>query len=478
MQGEDRQKSGAYLFVCEHFLVIFNAAVGVSDDAITGFLCRVEVQYFLDSQNSRYEQFRPFSKNIFDVFTRKYMEKADITIIGGGVVGLTLACLLADKELAIVLVDAQPPPQAGLMSPYDKRVSAINFSAQKNFKSIGVWDAMEQQRISAYRHMRVWDAKSPAYLEFDCKEVGYDCLGYIVEQNVMRQTLWQQLQKYSNVHTYLLSEPDLVSENEKQIIVYLKNGHAIKTNLLVGADGRNSWVAKRMLSTDTQVASETTPKQISCALVTTIRTEHSHQYTAFQRFLSTGPVALLPLADTHLVSLVWSTSTEQAQHLAAMSEQAFSETLRQAIENVLGKLSVCDERVIFPLRSYQAKHYVKSRIALVGDAAHTIFPLAGQGLNLGLLDAACLTRIISWALKNNRDIGTMDTLRRYELWRKAENTVMKKAMEGFQALFSSTTEFARCTRYLGFALTHKFPKAKKFFIQHAMGLHTDLPRPL
>lgn len=397
------------------------------------------------------------------------MQKCDVLIIGGGIVGLTLACALAQTTLSIVLVDHQAPPQFGLKSPYDIRVSAIHHASAEIFKSIKIWEAIQQLRVSKYQHMRVWDAGSPAQIEFDSTEIAQPYLGYIVEHSVMRQTLWQQLQTQENVQIHHSAAPYILHEKSTEIIVQLNNNIQITTQLLVGADGKDSWVAKQTFLTN--IAKTTT----EYALVTTLRTEYPHQHTALQRFLLTGPIALLPLENPHLVSLVWSTTQQEAACLQTATDAVFNQTLTQKMECILGQLSVCDERVIFPLIRHQAEHYVKPHIALVGDAAHTILPLAGQGLNLGLLDAACLAQIVTAAFKNARDIGAFNTLRPYERWRKGENSAMQLAMEGFYRLFSSTTESARCIRHTGFAITQKLPWIKRYFMQRAMGLRGELP---
>lgn len=393
----------------------------------------------------------------------------DVVIIGGGVVGLTLACALAQDELSIALVDHQSPPPIGLKTPYDIRVSAIHHASAAIFKSIHVWEAMQKLRVSAYQHMRIWDAGSPAQIEFDSTEIAQPYLGYIIEHNVMRQTLWHQLQAQENVRIYHDTSPRVLHEKSATIQIQLDNGEHLTANLLVGADGKDSWVAKQAFLADSLKSTT------EYALVATLRTEYPHQKIALQRFLATGPVALLPLADPHLVSLVWSTTQQEVGYLEAATDAVFNQKLAEALEYALGHLSVCDQRMVFPLIRHQAKHYVKPRIALVGDAAHTILPLAGQGLNLGLLDAACLAQIVAAAHKSRRELGAFNTLRRYERWRRGENNAMLLAMEGFYRLFSSTAESARCVRYMGFSITQKLPWVKRYFMARAMGLRGELP---
>lgn len=398
------------------------------------------------------------------------MPHYNLIIIGGGVVGLTLANLLADSGLSIALIDHQSPPQSGLKNPYDSRVSAINHASKALFQSLGVWQALQDLRVARYQHMSVWDAGSPAKIEFDGKEIAQPDLGFIIEQTVMRQVLWQQLSKHVHIKLYPSTQPTALTEQSSGVHLQLSDGQTLTANLLVGADGGNSWVAKQArLSHTTKTTTE------ESAVVTTIKTEHSHQNTAWQRFLTTGPVALLPLAEPHLVSLVWSTTTQHATQLNTLSDTEFNRVLTQATENRLGKLSVCDQRSVLPLFRHHAKHYVTANIALVGDAAHTILPLAGQGVNLGLLDAACLAQVIQEALNAKRDFSAVYTLRRYERWRRGENAAMLLAMEAFNKTFRNPSEPARYLRYLSFALTQKLPFIKKHFMQRAAGLRGDLP---
>jgi 2-octaprenylphenol hydroxylase len=257
--------------------------------------------------------------------------------------------------------------------------------------------------------------------------------------------------------------------------VTLTDGQTLAANLLVGADGQSSWVRHQAKMQGDNYGLHTASSCQESAIVAILHSEYPHQKTCFQRFLEKGPVALLPLADPHLVSLVWSTSTSEAHRLMSISADLFNESLSRVLEKTLGHLTLCSDRVVFPLLRHQACHYVKPHIALIGDAAHSILPLAGQGLNAGLLDAACLAQIISWAQSKHRAIDSIDTLRRYELWRKGENTAMRWAMEGFYSGFSSTSELVRHLRHVGFSSAQKLPRMKKYFIQRAAGLRGDLP---
>ncbi|MDF3054501.1 MAG: Ubiquinone biosynthesis hydroxylase, UbiH/UbiF/VisC/COQ6 family [Gammaproteobacteria bacterium] len=393
------------------------------------------------------------------------MPHTHITIIGGGIVGLALAGLLANTGRHITLIDHGHPPTAGLKIPYDLRVAAINHASECIFKSLGVWDAITALRVSAYQKMHVWDENSPARIGFDCADVGRNHLGHIIEYSVIRQVLYQYLAGHKNIHLCYETKPIALQEIQDGMVLTLENGEYLHTKLLVGADGGNSWVAQ-----EAGLITRSKPYQHS-ALVTTLKTEKSHKHTAWQRFLTQGPLAFLPLAGTHQISVVWSTASEHTSHLATLPEIDFNETIARAFEYQLGEVSVQDQRIVFPLTEHRAIEYTRSRIALIGDAAHTIHPLAGQGMNLGLLDAAALAQV----LMDAQDPGKLAILRRYERWRKGDNELMLKAMSGFKQLFGSTSALHIHARSLGFLLTDKLPFVKNYFIERAMGLSGDLP---
>ena len=397
------------------------------------------------------------------------MSNIDILIVGGGLVGLTLANILADTDWRIAVVDHQAAPDLASKIDYDVRVSAINHASQAILQSLNLWETIKQQRLSSFQKMHVWDENSPAKIHFDCAEVSQPYLGHIIEHRVMKHALWRRLKSYENVDLYYAHPLLNLTECADGIKLQLVDKYLF-SQLVVGADGANSWVAKKA-----GLVVESKPYQQS-AIVTTVRSENSHQQTAWQRFLTHGPIALLPLADPHLTSLVWTTTPEQANYLQQINETEFSQQLTAALEHRLGKLEAIDQRLVFPLRETHALHYVKPRVALIGDAAHTLHPLAGQGVNLGLLDAACLAQVVQEAQQVNRDFASVLSLRRYERWRKGENAIMIKAMAGFRHCFANSSALAKNLRHWGFSLATKAPPLKSFFIRRAMGLHGDLPQ--
>ncbi len=394
------------------------------------------------------------------------INQLSIVILGGGVVGLTLAALLAKTGNHIALIDHQHPPVAGLKTPHDLRVAAINHASEHIFRSLGVWDTITALRMSPYKKMHVWDENSTAQIDFDCADVGKKYLGHIIEYSVIRQALHQCLLKHKNAHLCYETKPIALQEIQDGVILTLEGGELLHAKLLVGADGGNSWVAKNGGFTV-----QSRPYQHS-ALVTTLKTEEPHQQTARQRFLTKGPLAFLPLADPRQTSIVWSTEPAHANHLAMLSEDEFNQTLGEAFEHQLGDVSLQDERIVFPLIERRALQYAQPRLALVGDAAHTIHPLAGQGMNLGLLDAAVLAETLEGA----EDPGKLSILRAYERQRKGENELMIKAMAGFKALFGSTSALHIHARSAGFLLADNLPFLKNHLIERAMGLSGDLPK--
>lgn len=393
----------------------------------------------------------------------------DIAIVGAGVVGLTLAAALADSDVRIAVLDQQPAPTPGLHTPYDLRVSAINHAAEHILRAVGVWDAITALRCSSYPFMQVVDQHSPARIAFDASEVGERYLGHILEHSVLRQVLWARLVACKHVRLYPQATPQRLDEQPEHVTLELASGDVITTKLLVGADGAHSWVAQQA-----GLAVKSAPYHHS-AIVTTLRSTQPHQGTAWQRFLTAGPLALLPLADPQLLSLVWSTEPEHADTLCALNDEAFNRAVSEASIGRFGALTAVDKRLLFPLQRRHASNYVKPRIALIGDAAHTIHPLAGQGVNLGLLDAASLAQVIIRCLQRRGDIGGMATLRRYERWRKGENTLMLAAMQGFKQLFTTQHEIIRHARFIGFTLVEKLTWAKIPLMKRAMGLGGDLP---
>lgn len=393
----------------------------------------------------------------------------NIIIVGGGMVGLVLAKALADNNFKIAVVESSNREATWNSQVFDTRVSAITRASQNILGAIGAWKNIEAMRISPFREMHVWDATGDGVIHFDCAEIGENCLGHIVENSVIQSALFQLCQEQENVSWFTGIKPVQMNIDSQHAQLQLDNGETLIADLIVGADGGNSWVRKMAeINIDSTDYKQT-------AIVATVKTEFGHKETAWQRFLPTGPLAFLPLTDGYS-SIVWSTTPEQAEALVVMDDGNFCEELARSFDHKLGNITDTSKRAKFPLRSQHAKKYVKDRLALVGDAAHTIHPLAGQGVNLGFADAASLVEVLADARLKRRDFGNYHTLRRYERWRKGENLTMLTAMTGFKTLFGNENPVITTLRNFGLNLTDSMTPVKNIIIRQAMGLVGDLPQ--
>ena len=391
----------------------------------------------------------------------------DVIVVGAGMVGAALALALGREGFKVALVDAHSPQLEWSQDGYDIRVSAITRASQHIFESLGAWPMMQAERISPYRDMHVWDAGGDGVIHFDSADIGEPDLGHIIENRVIVKGLHTCLAEQANVTPFWPVQPKSLGLSENEASLALADGTELQARLLVGADGARSWVRQHA------GISVKGWDYDQVALVTWVKPELFHQETAWQRFLATGPLAFLPLTDGYC-SIVWSTSSEHAAQLHNMEEDRFAQELQAAFENKLGVIESVGPRAMFPLRTFETQHYILPRLALVGDAAHTIHPLAGQGVNLGLADMASLLNVLTEAQQQRRDIGTATTLRRYERWRRADNRSMLLAMDGFKRLFSTEQASLRWIRNLGLKLTDQLLPLKRLIMQQALG--KDVPR--
>ena len=384
----------------------------------------------------------------------------DIVIIGGGVVGLALARALNDTPLKIAILESDVPNFEWDPTHYDQRVSAINLASLNFFIELGIWSAIEQERMSTYDKMFIWTEKSE--LEFTANEVNKPELGFIIENRVIRKVLWEKLATQTNIKFLVTRKLQsvIISETVAQLITTA--GERLSAKLLIGADGANSWLRQQL-----QLAIKKNSYEQS-ALVTTVQTELPHQHTAWQHFLATGPLAFLPLADQQHCSIVWTNPPDTAEFLQNCSEAEFNAQLDLAFDK-LGKVSVIDRRLTFPLNKQHLEQYVQHRVAFIGDAAHTIHPLAGQGVNLGFRDACCLAQVILKSLADKKDYSSYSILRKYERERKADNMVFLTAMDVLKYLFADLPEKLITSRDQGVNMLNKSQFLKKLFIQRALG---------
>ena len=393
---------------------------------------------------------------------------ADIAIVGGGMVGAALACGLGRAGFKVVLLELRGPSGDWDESVYDLRVSAITRASQNIFMNLHAWEGMVKRRVTPYREMRVWDAGGSAKIHFDAADIGEPDLGYIIENSIIQRALWDQLENLDGVQLVCPAEVEALHLSEEQPEIVLSDGSKVKADLIVAADGANSRSRELAgIATRGWMYDQT-------AVVATVRAEYGHQDTAWQRFMPGGPLALLPTGQD-LFSIVWSVPPDQADQLLALPDHEFSSVLTEASESRLGHLTLLGERGAFPLRLQHAETYLAPGLALVGDAAHVIHPLAGQGVNLGLLDAAHMVDVLTEARGKQRPLGSRATLRRYERARMTDNIAMQAAMDGFKRLFSNEILPLRIARNLGLGVADKVYPLKKMLIRQALGKGASLP---
>ncbi|MEP5321570.1 UbiH/UbiF/VisC/COQ6 family ubiquinone biosynthesis hydroxylase [Marinobacter alexandrii] len=397
----------------------------------------------------------------------------DILISGAGIAGATLASALSGQGLRIGLIEAQatantPLPKGTSIQDFDARVSAITPKSSALLEQVGAWSSVMAYRACAYHHMTVWDAQGTGMIEFDRDDLGVGCLGHIVENRAITSALNAGLAERNDVTRFSPAElAGCTVDGTGAVTVSLVDGRSLRADLLVAADGAMSKV-RELLNFQTREWSYGHK-----AIVTTVQTQKSHENTAWQRFLPSGPLAFLPLPSAenlHLCSVVWSQEEARADELMALSDREFSVEIASALEHRLGDVTECAQRWVFPLRQRHAVDYVQPGVALVADAAHTIHPLAGQGINLGLQDVAVLAQEILAAVEAGANPGSIEVLRRYQRQRKGENLAMMAAMDGFKRLFEQDALPLRWLRNAGMRGVGRIAPIKQLIMRQAMGL--------
>ena len=399
--------------------------------------------------------------------------QADLIIVGAGMVGSALALALKDSGLNILLLDGGSMavrPFSG-EAPFEPRVSALSMASQRLLERLQVWPGVLVRRASPYAQMQVWDGSGTGSIHFSAASVHAESLGHIVENRVVQDALLEALFD-SEVGLLPNARLEQLRRDGDDWLLQLVDGRQLRTPLLVAADGANSSV-RQMAGCATREWD-----YLHHAIVTSVRCADAHQATAWQRFTDDGPLAFLPLRrgeDEHWCSIVWSTVPEEARRLMALDDQAFRQALGKAFEWRLGEILEVDPRLCIPLRQRHAKRYIQPGLALIGDAAHTIHPLAGQGVNLGFLDAATLAEVLLHALRRGEPLASEKTLSRFERRRMPHNLAMMAAMEGFQRLFQADPLSVRWLRNSGLNLVDGLAEAKALFVRQALGLSGDLP---
>lgn len=397
----------------------------------------------------------------------------DVLIVGGGLAGLGMAAGLADLPVRVGLIEAGAlgadwPALGEGVSDYDPRVSALTAASQQWLSALGVWEAIAGTRVCSYTDMQVWDAEGTGEVHFQAGEVNADSLGHIVENRLIIAALAERVAEAANIHCLEHSPVAHMSYSGGAATLELEGGKRLEADLLIAADGANSrirqWAGFKTREWDYGQQ----------AIVTTVKMTNSHCHTAWQRFLPQGPLAFLPLAasDTpdRYCSIVWSADVSYGAELMALDDAAFGEALASAFEHRLGSVEAISRRFSFPLRQRHAVDYIKPGMALIGDAAHSIHPLAGQGINLGFKDVAVLQDEIRRALDKGLPLGSEAMLGRYQRRRKGDNLSMMAGMDGFKRLFAQQALPVRWLRNTGMRWVNEIGPVKRQLIRRAMGL--------
>jgi 2-octaprenylphenol hydroxylase len=383
----------------------------------------------------------------------------DVIIVGGGVVGLTAALAMAQRHYTVAILDAgeltvdTPRP--------DLRVYAINKASESLLTQLDVWPHLDATRLSPYQKMHVWDGVNGAHIDFDARAIATPNLGSILEESLLKYALLKQIAACSNIHLFAHSPVDRVEHGAHAVTIHSQN-RCWQGQLLMVADGANSPMRQHL---KVDITSWSYKQQ---AIVAMVETEKPHQHTAYQVFNPDGPLAFLPLANPHHCSIVWSTETRRAQQLMNLNDPVFNTELTNAFGSKLGQVSMLSSRHHFPLHMRHAKQYSGTRWLLLGDAAHTIHPLAGLGLNVGLADItawlACLDR-------NKNTLVSNKVLQGYQRERKHAVWQIIVLMEAFKRGFSPSLLPITSLRGLGLRACNELTFIKRLFIQHAAGLN-------
>jgi 2-polyprenylphenol 6-hydroxylase len=391
---------------------------------------------------------------------RNMKKDFDIAVVGAGPVGSAAALGLAEGGYSVALVDAQAmQPSFQVNEVHDLRVFAVSRASQNLLQRLGAWDAIAGARVSPYRHMTVWDAHGA--VDFDAADVAEPNLGHIIENRVIQAALHERL-RASAVECFVPDRLERLTLETDGAILGLAEAGRVRARLVVAADGAASPAREMAGIAVTPVDHE------QMALVAHIESERPHEETARQRFLETGPLAFLPLSDGRS-SIVWSTTPAEAERLQSLSPEAFGRALTLASDGVLGELQPNTELRAFPLCSRHADSYIGNRLVLIGDAAHTVHPLAGLGMNLGLKDVSELMTVLERARARGNDPGERAVLRRYERARAPDNRFMLHTLDGINRLFRSEAPGVDLVRGWGMRLFDRSGPIKREVIRRAMG---------
>ncbi len=398
--------------------------------------------------------------------------QADVLIVGGGMVGLSLAAALGGAGLTVAVVDREDPAIA-LAAAYDGRASAIAYGSRRVLETAGVWPGMADD-AEPILDIRVSDGASPLFLHFDHRQVGEEPLGHIIENRATRRALYDRIGGIAGVALHAPAELTDIETTAGAVEAKLSTGTRITAPLVVAADGRNSALRRRA------GIAVTAWRYKQTGIVCTMAHERPHRGVAHERFLPSGPFAVLPMTDDpehgHRSSIVWTERTALAPAMMALDDEQFSAELAQRFGPWLGAVRVLGRRWSYPLALLNAERYVGDRLALAGDAAHAMHPIAGQGLNLGIRDVAALAEVLVDAKRLGFDLGSTAVLERYQRWRRVDAVVLLAATDILNRLFSNDLAPVRLARDIGLAAVNRLAPARRFFMRHSMGVLGELPR--
>jgi 2-octaprenyl-6-methoxyphenol hydroxylase len=388
-------------------------------------------------------------------------------VVGGGLVGGTLACALAQHGISAIAVDREGP-DALLETGYDGRSSAIAGACQRVLEAVGIWDHMKPD-VQPILDIRVTDSDSPFFLHYDHTDVG-EAMGWMAENRTIRRGIFARVAELDKATLVSPAELTSLTRGPDGVEAVLNDGRVIRASLVVAADGRRSWVRDQA-----GIPISTLPYHQS-GIVMTVHHQQNHHGIAHERFLASGPFAILPLPGGHHSSLVWTEKDSLIQPLLALPPDQFHAELMSRFGDFLGEVTVVSKVFAYPLTLQVAKTYVSRRLVLVGDAAHGMHPVAGQGMNYGLRDVAALVETLVEAKRLGLDLGSPQPLLSYERWRRPDNLLMLGMTDAIVRLFSNDVKPLRFARSLGLAAVNKMPNLKVFFMRHAMGDVGRLPR--
>jgi 2-octaprenyl-3-methyl-6-methoxy-1,4-benzoquinol hydroxylase len=394
-------------------------------------------------------------------------EQFDVVIVGGGMVGAAVACCLGGSELKVAVIEAQVPEAFSSEQPHDLRVSALSIASKNILEAVGAWEGVRSRRYCPFKRMRVWETAGDT--TFNSDDIRYPELGYIVENRITQLALLNKLPSFANIELLMPQTITRINYDGQESELVLVDGRVLQAKLLVAADGGQSRVRQAV------GLGVTSWDYNQHALVIYIETAYPQQDITWQRFVSSGPQAFLPLTGNY-GSIVWYQSPDEVRRLQALSYEQLQAELVAAFPDCLGEVKQVLGVASFPLKRQHAQRYVKQGVALVGDAAHMINPLAGQGVNIGLLDAAALAEILVDARKRGKDIADLAVLQRYEAMRRNENLKMMTLMDVFYRSFSNDILPIKLLRNLGLGLAQRITPARNKAMKAAMGLEGRLPK--